>query len=105
MINLKMTKKEAKKQHEVHYVDDNKYPWGSRLSFGRIQIDKIKALKTVNAGDKVMIQAIGKVTEVRVADNEKGRASHNVEIQLQRIHIGNQDEEDMAFNEDGGDEY
>lgn len=109
MINLKMTKRQAKKRDKVLYGPSSdseySYPWGTRVSFEKPEIDKIKALQGVNAGDKVVIQAVGKVVEVRVTDAEDGRAHHSVEIQLQKVHIGNQDEEDAAFNEGGGDEY
>lgn len=101
MINLKMTKKEAKNQHKVMEVDSEKYPWGTSLSFDKLQINKIKVLQTVSAGDQVEIKAIGKVTEVRVTDYENTDDSYrHVEIQIQKISIGNRDEEDKAFEEE-----
>jgi len=48
----------------------------------------------------VEIKAIGKVIEVRSTDAEKGRSHRSVEIQVQKIEIGNRDEEDAAFEED-----
>ena len=79
MIDLKKpkkTKEERKKEMEVGYPDEDRYPWGTRLDFNKPEVDKIKALKSVTAGDKVNISAIGKVTRVQVTDAENGKARH-----------------------------
>ncbi len=84
----KKTKAEMKKEHSIgYYGEDDRYPYGLKLRFEADQIDKIPALKTVNAGDMVNIAAMGKVTEVRVTDKDKGKNRHSVEIQIQSIGI------------------
>lgn len=102
MIDLKIpkkTKKEREKEMIGYYSNEDKYPWGTRLDFNKEEIDKIKALKTAKAGDKVSISAIGKITRVEVTDAENGRSRHQVQIQVQKIEISNNDpgDEKKAF--------
>ncbi len=108
MVSLKMTKKQSKAREKVMYSTGSSgesYPWGTRLDFEKPDIDKIKALQDVSAGDEVDIRAVGKVTEIRVTDAEKGRSRHTVEVQITKIGIYNKDEETTAFEEEDGDEY
>lgn len=104
MIDLKIpkkTKKERDKEMIGSYPNEDQYPWGARLDFNKEEIDKIKALKTAKAGDKVSISAIGKITRVEVTDAENGRSRHQVQIQVQKIEISNNDpgDEQKAFEE------
>ena len=84
----KKTKAELKKMDQpVYEGEGNRYPYGLQLRFEKEEIDKISALKNVEAGAKVNITAVGKVTEVRVTDSEKGNNRHSVEIQIHSVDI------------------
>lgn len=98
MVSLKRTKKdmeaEKKKYENVGIGSDEVYPYGTRINFDKDQIKKIPHLKTAKAGDIVNIEAIGKIVEVRITDNDGGRDRHHIEIQIQKIDIGSNNESD-----------
>jgi hypothetical protein len=71
-----------------------RYPWGLRLNLTKKEIDKIKGLSDMDAGEKVAIQAIGKIIEVRKTTTDKGNDSLSMEIQIQKIGI-----EDAGYTE------
>lgn len=102
MIDLKLSKTDKKKAKEVPLLGED-YPYGTRLRFENETIQKIPALQDVKAGTVFTIKAIGKVTEVRevrITDNaDKKKNYENVEIQVQKIEIGNADEAEEAFKE------
>lgn len=95
----KLTEKERKEQATIGPSEENQYPYGSRLSFDKEEIAKIKSLQNIQAGAKVNIQAVGKVIEVRVVDAEGTRKRHNIEIQVQRIAVADQSTYSEAFKE------
>ena len=96
----KKTKAEMKKEHSIgFYGEGDRYPYGLQLRFEADQIEKIPALKTIQAGDMVNIAAMGKVTEVRVTDKDKGKNRHSVEIQIQSIDIPDGKNFKDAFDE------
>lgn len=88
LVDLKLPKR-TKEQLTAEAPEPvrEEYPWGLQLRFEKHEIEKIAALQDINAGAAVNIQAIGKVTEVRITDAEKGRKRHNIEIQIQKIGI------------------
>jgi hypothetical protein len=102
MINLKLSKGEQEKAKKAMEVPPSKetYPWGTRLRFENQIIEKIPFLQDVKAGTTVDIKAIGKIVEVRVTDTEKGKNYESVEIQIQKIELGNANEAEESFNEE-----
>ena len=100
MINLKLSKADKKEMEKAVSIGDDNYPWGTRLRFENDTIKKIPFLQDVKAGTTVDIKAIGKVTEVRITDTEKGKSYENVEIQLQKIDLGNANEAEESFKEE-----
>jgi len=101
MINLKLSKTDKKKASRPEiYPSEREYPYGTRLSFENETIKKIPFLQDVKAGTTLDIRAIGKVTEVRTTDREKGKNYENVEIQIQEIDFGNANEAEESFNEE-----
>jgi len=101
LVDLKLPKKTRKQLEKEMAAEapepmDEQYPWGVQLRFDKREIEKIEGLQNINAGTAVNIQAIGKVTEVRTTDAEKGRKRHNVEIQIQKIAIAPRTKEKPA---------
>jgi len=100
MIDLKLSKKDKKDKEDLTQVPMvEEYPYGTRLHFEDETIKKIPALQDIKAGTMVNIKAVGKVLEVRVTDKEKGKNYESVQIQLQKIEIGNANEAEEAFKE------
>ena len=104
MIDLKLpkkTKKEMEKEATIGYpYDGDTYPYGCKLRFEKEQIEKIGALKSMNAGDKVRLIAVGTITSVDIhdkADDKKSRRS--VEIQIEKIDIPDPNSEDAGFKQ------
>lgn len=95
----KLSKKEREENMKVAPYEGEKYPYGMRLNFGKETINKIKALKSVQAGATVNIQGRGKVVEVRITDEEKGRTRHNIEIQIQKIAVADTGSYSESFKE------
>lgn len=102
MISLKRTKKDLKKDKLASEpMQGDSYPWGTRLEFGKEEIEKIPALKKVDAGDVVQIKAVGKVMEVSSRKHEGEKESRRVEIQIEKIEVSGNDskEFDAGFEE------
>ena len=67
--------------------EQERYPYGSSLSFNKEEITKLAVLKDINPNAQVNITAKGFVKEIAVNDTTKGRNSHRVEIQITDINI------------------
>jgi len=101
MIDLKLSKKDKKVMKEAYAEPiDNEYPYGTRLRFEYEALQKVPVLKDTKAGTILDIKAIGKVLEVRITDDEKGKNYESVEIQIQKIDIGNANEAEESFKEE-----
>lgn len=102
MINLELSKTEKKKMNQPMEasLSGEEYPYGTRLRFENESIQKIAVLKDIKAGTMLDIKAIGKVIEVRITDQEKGKNYENVEIQIQKVDIGKANEAEESFKED-----
>ncbi len=87
----KKSEKEIKKEATIGYpVNEDRYPYGTCLTFDKEEIEKLDVLKNVKADETVEIQAVGFVKEVAITDtSEKSgdRKRHRVEIQIQKIGI------------------
>jgi len=95
MINLvdmklpKKTKEELKKEClPCASNDQEQWPYGLKLSFEKEQVDKIPSLKSLNVGDKVLVQGEGSVVEVRMSERQGGEDRHSVEIQIEKVSVG-----------------
>ena len=101
MINLKLSKAAKKKMDKTIEASstDREYPYGTVLRFENETIQKIPFLQNVKAGTTVDIKGIGKIVEVRITDTEKGKNYENVEIQVQKIELGNANEAEESFKE------
>ncbi len=106
MINLKLpkrTKKELESDNLPMAVgeEQDRYPYGTTLTFEKESIGKSDFLKSANADVPVKITATGFVREVRVTENSNtNRDRHHVEIQITDIEItGEKRMEDMNMKE------
>ena len=89
LVDLKMPKKTKKELKEGMAVPSlgEEYPYGMRLSFGTDQMGKFPQLEKVKVGEKVGIQGIGEIMEVRKVDRQGDKNQFSVEIQLQKVGI------------------
>jgi hypothetical protein len=87
LIDLRLTKKSKKELNKGMEIDQPKYPYGFQLRFDSEQVAKLPQLEKVKIGEKVTIQGIGEVVEVRKVDRQKENNQFSVEIQLKQIGV------------------
>jgi len=89
LIDMKLPKKELQKNAEVPVASEDieRYPYGLRINLEKEQVDKLRGLIGLQAGDPVIVEGKGYIKEVRISDTQDGRKRHNVEIQLTAIGI------------------
>jgi len=92
LIDVKLkqkTKEEMKKEGMVmpSTADQEQWPYGLQLDFQKEQVDKMPSLKSLNVGDKVLIQAEASVIEVRMSERQRGEDRHNVELQIEKVAV------------------
>ena len=74
MFNLKMSKKTKKEMDapiEVSSENEDRYPYGTTLTFEKESIEKSDFLKTTDDNIPVKIIAKGFVNNVRIGDDRK----------------------------------
>ena len=87
LVDLKLPKRNTKKM-EVPTREQERWPYGMQLRFESEQVDKLPLLSNMNVGDKVTIEGIGEVIEVRSHEemiNGKSEKKYTVEIQLKEV--------------------
>lgn len=67
-------------------VSRPKFPYGLKLRFEKEQIDQYPALKLLDVGDKVLIDADASVVSKSIS-NEFGEGSCSIEIQIEKISV------------------
>lgn len=87
LVDLKLPKKTKKELNQGMEIDQPKYPYGFQLRFDPEQIKKLPQLEKVKIGEKVTIQGIGEVIEVRKVERQKEDGQFSVEIQLKQIGV------------------
>jgi len=90
LVDLKLPKKTKTELSKDCCVgcpssDQDAYPWGFQLRFEKEQIDKMPEVKTFKVGDKVLITAEARVTEIRTTEKQSGKDSWTTEIQIEKI--------------------
>lgn len=89
MILPKKTKEELKESSVPALREQDRWPWGLQLRFETEQIEKLPILKGFVVGDKVMVMAEAKVTEVRMSETqstgEGAKTRRTVELQVESI--------------------
>ena len=89
LIDLRLPKKTKKelKADTMPSLSSEEYPYNFRLSFGTEQMPKFPQLEKVKIGEKVGIQGIGEIMEVRKVDRQGDKNQFSIEIQIQKIGI------------------
>ena len=85
----KKTKKELKEGMSPSTIaEQEKYPYGMRLTFDTELMTKFPELEKVKAGDKINLSGIGEVIMVRKVDRQGDKKQdYSTEIQIQKIGI------------------
>ena len=85
----KKTKKELKESTSSPSLgEQEKYPYGMRLTFDTELMTKFPELEKVKAGDKVNLSGIGEVIMVRKVDRQGDKKQdYSTEIQIQKLGI------------------
>lgn len=87
LVDLKLPKKTKKELNKTVGIEQPKYPYGFQLRFDSEQIKKLPQLEKVKIGEKVTVQGIGEVMEVRKIDRQNDDNQFSVEIQLKQIGV------------------
>jgi hypothetical protein len=87
LVDLKLPKKTKKEMNKVMEMEQPRYPYGFQLRFDAEQVAKLPQLEKVKIGEKVTIQGIGEVIEVRKVERQKQDGQFSVEIQLKQIGV------------------
>ena len=87
MADMKLPKKTGKEvEAELPTVaGGDRWPYGLQLRFETEQIDKLPHLKDMKIGQKVMVQGVGDVTEIRMSEQKEGKENWTVEVQLHEV--------------------
>lgn len=68
-------------------VSRPKFPYGLRLNFDKEQIEKYPALKLLDVGDKVLIDADATVITKSMSAEMGGTGDCRIEIQIEKISV------------------
>ena len=81
------------------YVKDKanapKFPWGLRISLTDKELKKLKLEDLPEIGDVIDLRAFACVTSVSSNKNEDGSACCRVELQIERLAVESEADEDM----------
>lgn len=84
----KKTKAELKSDCQpIEYRDEDRWPYGLRISFEKEQIAKMPEVAKLKVGDTVSVSGTGKVISVRMSERRGGKDDHNVEVQLEKVGV------------------
>lgn len=90
LVDLKRTKADKKKASEsnkIGSIDGDDYPYGTRVSLGPDELDKLGTTTLPGVGTEVHVHARGHVTSVSEDHREGGKKHRRVEIQLKHMHV------------------
>ena len=84
--NMKVPKREIKKEIGIDVDEQPKYPWGLRLHFDEESVSKLGMKELPKQGDKVMVVAFANVDEVGDIEGQRGRQRH-IDLQVTDVSI------------------
>jgi len=90
MVDLKLPKKKKEELVKVTEAPEkiqDRYPWGTRITFENETIEKFPHLKNCSVGEKVNIKGVGEIISVRSNQEMDGDKKFTVEIQLQKVSV------------------
>lgn len=68
-------------------VSKPKFPYGLKLRFEKEQIEQYPALKLLDVGDKVLIDADATVVSKSMSEETEGKGYCSIEIQIEKISV------------------
>ena len=68
-------------------VSRPKFPYGLKLRFEKEQINQYPALKLLDVGDKVLIDANATVVTKSMSEETEGQGYCSIEIQIEKISV------------------
>ena len=93
LIDMKLPKKTKKELKEydqpIMAGERDRWPYGLQLRFETEQVELMPSLKDYSVGDRVVISAEAKVTEVRMVERQstggEAKPQYTVELQIEQI--------------------
>ena len=101
LVDVKLPKKTKAELKEactpsIEYDDEDRWPYGLRISFEKEQIAKMPGVAKLKVGDTVSVSGTGKVISVRMSERRGGEDDHNVEIQIEKVGISSQSQKKLG---------
>jgi len=86
LIDMKLTKKQAKKTNEPIAESTQSYPYGLNIRLEKEGLDKLNLdLSDFKIGEKVTVLAIAEISEI--SQREFGSSSKTLSLQIQKMGI------------------
>jgi hypothetical protein len=79
------TKTELKKMEAPKMMDQDRWPYGLRLTLEQDQVKKFPELAKGKVGGKVMVHGIAEITSIRQSERQSGENQHTVELQIKEM--------------------
>jgi hypothetical protein len=87
LTDMKMSKKEAKREHAIEARDEPRYPYGLTLNLDKNVLDKLGIDKLPEVGDEMIVAGIGVIESAHEHSRQSGK-DRSVSIQLQKLEVG-----------------
>ena len=90
LIDLKLpkrSKEEMAKLNEPMKDEGDRYPYGMKITFESEQVEKFPGMEDYRVGEKVMINGLGEVINVRMNEKKEGKKEYSVEMQIKKISV------------------
>lgn len=87
LVDMKMSKKEAKEMTEPSPDDLPAYPWGLSLHLGNDELEKLD-ITDLKAGDEVSIVCKATVTGSSSSKSLIGESHDSIDLQITEMEIG-----------------
>jgi len=93
MTDMKMSKKESKKDTEPAKMDMPEYPYGLKISLNTESLDKLGIKKLKAVGDYCKISGVGKVERVSESSDSYEEDHRDMSIQITKLSLEDYDED------------
>lgn len=105
MVDMMLSPEERKEQYGPPTMatdEQEKYPWGLRISLGNDELKKLGITKLPEAGQPFTIEAVGYVCDAGSSDTVDGGKRLNMCIQITDMELEEGVEEDDEDEEEAG---
>lgn len=86
LVDMKMSKQEAKEQNSLSPGEEPRYPWGLRLDLGNESLDKL-SMAMPAVGDKMLVYAMATVTSIHASESEGSEKHRSVGLQVTSLAV------------------